>query len=47
MQFVDTFDGHHWLRTKHESFGTKIYIPSYEKIINSLNTKALSIFLSK
>jgi hypothetical protein len=31
----------------HETFGTKIYIPPYEKIINSLNTKALSIFLSE
>jgi hypothetical protein len=39
MQFVDTFDGHHWLRTKQETFGTKIYSP-HEKIINSLNTKA-------
>jgi hypothetical protein len=32
---------------EHETFGTKIYIPPYEKIINPLNTKASSIFLSK
>ena len=28
----------------HETFGTKIYIAPCEKIINSLNTKALSIY---
>jgi hypothetical protein len=44
IKFVDTFDGHHWLRTKHETFGTKIYIAPCEKIINSLNTKALSLY---